>query len=252
MNTTNFAKYADAVRNFNRDPLASNLHMASEGRLSVYYAPTEWVNPHAKIIIIGITPGPTQAANALAEAQQQMHAGASVEDTLKHAKLVGGFSGDLRTNLVRMLDHVGMPRWMQVSSSADLFGHRSELVQLASVLPYPVFVDGNTPYKGSPKLQRSPLLRSLVIEHFLPSIQANPQAHLLPVGDVPLSTLQWLVEQGHLDSKRILGNLPHPSGASAERINYFLGRKAADQLSAKTNAAKLDQMRTHLIRALAG
>jgi hypothetical protein len=251
MNTTNFTKYAAAIRNFNGDPLTTSLHMASEGRLSVFYSPTEWVNPQAKIVIIGITPGPTQAANALAEAQRQMRAGASVEDTLKNAKLIGGFSGELRTNLVDMLDHVGIPRWARITSSAELFGHRSDLVQLASVLPYPVFVDGNTPYKGSPKLQRSPLLRSLVLEHFLPSIQANPQARLLAVGDVPFETLKWLAEQGHLDPKRILGNLPHPSGASAERIKYFLGRKPAAQLSAKTNAAKLDQMRHHLLQTLA-
>ncbi len=243
--------YAAAIRNFNGDPLSPSLRMAHEGRLSVYYAPTEWINLKAKLIIAGITPGPTQAANALAEAQRQMRAGASVEDTLKSAKLIGGFSGDLRTNLVDMLNHVGIPRWLGITSSADLFGHRSDLVQLASVLPYPVFVDGRTRYNGSPKLQRSPLLRSLVLEQFLPSILANPQAHLLAVGDVPFETLNSLAKQGHLDPKRILGNLPHPSGASAERIKYFLGRKPAGELSAKTNAAKLDQMRHHLVQTLA-
>lgn len=249
MNTTLFTQYAAAMRQFNGDPQAPGLHIASEGRLSVYYAPTEWVNLAAKVVIVGITPGPTQAVNALAEAKRQLLLGASVESTLMHAKKIGGFSGDLRTNLVAMLDRVGFHRWAQINSSADLFGARSDLIQTASVLPYPVFVD-RKPYSGSPSLLRSPLLRSLALERFLPSAQAIPNARLLAVGEVPFETLNWLAEHAHVDPARILGRLPHPSGASGERIKYFLGRKPAAELSAKTNAVKLDDMRLHLEHAL--
>tara|TARA_R110001583_G_scaffold191912_1_gene357798 strand:- start:16829 stop:17005 length:177 start_codon:yes stop_codon:yes gene_type:complete len=51
-----------------------------------------------------------------------------------------------------------------------------------------------------------------------------------------------------LDHKRILDGLPHPSGANAERIAYFLGSKSKDALSAKTNANKLDQARESMMR----
>lgn len=47
---------------------------------------------------------------------------------------------------------------------------------------------------------------------------------------------------------RILDGLPHPSGANAERISYFLGKKAREVLSHKTNPKKIDDGRR---RALA-
>ena len=45
--------------------------------------------------------------------------------------------------------------------------------------------------------------------------------------------------------------MPHPSGANAERIAYFLGRKSREALCAKTDPAKLDQRCDSLRRAVA-
>lgn len=249
MNTELFTKYSQAIRQFDGMTQARSLHMADEGRLSVFYAPTDWVNVEAKVIIVGITPGPTQAFNLLSEAKRHLLAGADAETALMHAKKIGGFSGALRANLVAMLDRVGFHRWAQISSSAELFRTQSHLVQTASVLPYPVFADGK-PYAGKQSLLRSPLLRSMTMEHFVPMAQAIPEARLLAVGDVPFKTLTWLAEQGALDPKRIVGQLPHPSTQSGERIKYFLGHTPAAKLSTKTNAAKLDCMRIHLEQAL--
>ena len=41
--------------------------------------------------------------------------------------------------------------------------------------------------------------------------------------------------------------MTHPSGANAERIAYFLGKKSRSALSVKTNADKLDQAREAMI-----
>ena len=41
----------------------------------------------------------------------------------------------------------------------------------------------------------------------------------------------------------ILGGLPHPSGANAERIGYFLGRKHRAALSRKTDPEAIDRGR---------
>jgi hypothetical protein len=45
----------------------------------------------------------------------------------------------------------------------------------------------------------------------------------------------------------VLNGLPHPSGANAERIAYFLGKKAKESLSVKTNPATLDSAKCKLI-----
>ena len=245
MNNNHYEQFAPAIRSFNGDSQASGLHMASEGRLDVFYAPFEWVNAAAKLIIVGITPGPDQAKIALAEARRQLLAGSSNETAIMHAKKAGGFSGDLRANLVAMLDRVGLPRWAHIDSSADLFASESNLLQTASVLPYPVYRDLKR-YNGTPPIRRSPLLRSMVMERFVPMLRAIPDAKLIAVGDVPFDTLNWLAQEKILDPARILGCLPHPSGASNERIGYFLGKYSTGMVSKMTNAVKLDQMRKDL------
>jgi hypothetical protein len=58
--------------------------------------------------------------------------------------------------------------------------------------------------------------------------------------------LDWLAAQGVLRADRILHGLPHPSGANAERVAYFLGRKDRSALSSKTNGAQLDAAREAL------
>ena len=69
-------------------------------------------------------------------------------------------------------------------------------------------------------------------------------------GNVGASAAAWLAEKGMIDKNRILGGLPHPSGANAERIAYFVGRKEKSALSIKTNGAALDASRLDLTRRL--
>lgn len=46
-------------------PLPDSLLLKKEGKISIYYAPFEYVNENARIVLVGITPGLQQAANAL-------------------------------------------------------------------------------------------------------------------------------------------------------------------------------------------
>lgn len=251
IDTPLFPRYESAVRSYSGDPCSPNLLLAQEGPLSAYYAPIEWRNLQAKVILVGITPGKTQANNALAEARRQLSAGAATQEVLRHAKQTGAFSGTMRPNLVALMDCIGLPRVLGIRSCADLFGTASHLLQSASVLPFPVFLNGEN-YNGTPDITRTPLLRELMLAHFLPMVRELPHAVLIPLGPVPAKALAWLVQQGHVSGHRVLEGLPHPSGANGERIAYFLGRKNRNELSAKTDAAKLDAARTQLISAVAG
>ncbi len=239
MDTTLITRFAPAIRNFNGNASDPALLMASAGLLNAYYAPFDAVNPHARVILVGITPGRTQAQNALAEAKRQLLAGATLEQAVVRAKATGAFSGTMRPNLVAMLDHVGLARWLGIRSCDELFGTSSHLLQTASVLPFPVFVAGEN-YNGTPDIVATPMLRDMLLRHFAALPKALPGAVLLPLGPVPTKALDWLVAQGHLDGRRVLRGMPHPSGANGERIQYFLGRKERGLLSKKTDPAKLD------------
>lgn len=75
------------------------LLMEQAGGTTVYYAPFEFVNPVARITLVGITPGPTQMLNACSAARSALLAGANDADALRQAKLTGAFSGEpMRSN----------------------------------------------------------------------------------------------------------------------------------------------------------
>jgi len=237
------------IQTYSGDPLSSDLLMARDGSVSVYYAPFEWVNLQAKVVLVGITPGKTQAANALAEGKRALQAGMPADEVLKRAKATGAFSGPMRPNLVAMLDSVGINTWLGLASCSELFEDSSKLLQTSSVLQFPVFVDGAN-YNGTPDPTKHPLLRSMVLEHFGAQCSRLPDAIYVPLGPVPTKVLAWLTSQGVMRSGQVLSGLPHPSGANAERIKYFLGQKARSELSAKTDPDKLDMAREHLRAAV--
>jgi hypothetical protein len=246
-----FEKYAEAVRRYAGDASGAGLQMASAGRVSVYYSPFDWINPSARLVIVGITPGRQQAENALMEAQRALRAGDPTETVLRRAKNTAAFSGALRNNLVALLDHVGLQRWLGIGSCEAIFGASAHLVQTTSMLQYPVFVDDGKNYSGSPAPTDHPLLRGMLLEHFGASVKHLGSAVFLPLGPVVTDALAWLASQGVLDPSRVLSGLPHPSGANAERIAYFLGRKSRESLSAKTDPDRLDAAREQVMSAVA-
>lgn len=249
MSYSTFEKHSSFIKDYDGDPLAAALLLARDGQLSSYYAPFEWVNPQARVVLVGITPGRTQAANALAEAKRALQQGASSEEVLRRAKSTGAFSGAMRPNLVALLDAVNLNGWLGIASCDELFGRSSALLQTASVLQFPVFIDGEN-YNGTPDPTKHPLLRAQVQEHFAPLCAQLSSAVFIPLGPVPSKVLAWLASQGVLSTSRVLDGLPHPSGANAERIAYFVGRKDRASLSSKTDPAKLDRARQTLREAI--
>lgn len=69
---------------------------------------------------------------------------------------------------------------------------------------------------------------------------------VVPLGPNVCAAMQHLASRGLINEAKILSGLPHPSGANAERIAYFLGKKPADQCSIKTDATALDRSRFEL------
>lgn len=240
-----FEKFVPGIRSLkatevcDAKQIPSAFELARAGNLSVHYIPFDWVNTDARVVIVGITPGFTQWRNAMREAQRQLAAGATPEITLREAKRTGAFSGAMRPNLVALLDHFGVNRWLGISTCESLFGSDSHLVHTTSVLRHPVFVSGEN-YNGTPGMTQHPLLQNQILEHFAKEAQALENAVFVPLGPKVSEALAWLVRRGEVDGTRVLEGMPHPSGANAERIAYILGRKPREALSAKTNAVKLD------------
>ncbi|SFD58440.1 hypothetical protein [Massilia yuzhufengensis] len=252
-----FSRYRDAIRSLDLASVTSpadipdTFMLGREGRYSTYYIPFESVHPQARIVVAGITPGFAQWKNAMREAQLQLAAGADDGAVLRAARLAGAFSGAIRPNFVALLDAIGVQRWLGIASCATLFGAHAGLVQVSAILRHPVFVDGKN-YSGSPPAMRSAFLRAQVLRWFAEEARLLPDALYIPMGGSVGDVLDWLAEEGVIKAGQILHGLPHPSGANAERVAYFLGRKDRAALSGKTNGAHIDAAREALLAHMDG
>lgn len=220
--------------------------LAREGRYSVHYIPFEHVNTRARLVVVGIAPGFVQWKNAMREAQRQLALGASDEALLRAARLSGAFSGAIRPNFVALLDAIGVQHWLGIAGCASLFDADADLVHIGAILRHPVF-DGDKNYSGSPGMAKVGFLREQVLRYFADEAAALPDALYIPMGASVAEGLDWLASEGVIRRERILHGLPHPSGANAERVAYFLGRKERGALSSKTNADQLDVARARLL-----
>jgi hypothetical protein len=220
--------------------------LGRDGRLVSCYIPFESVNRNARVVVVGITPGFTQWKNAIAEAKRQLAAGAGIEETLRASRVTGAFSGAIRPNFVALLDAIGVQRWLGINSCASLFGEHQELVHVTGILRHAIFVHGKN-YNGSPNMTRTPFLREQLLRYFAQEAKALPDALYIPMGSSVSEGLDWLAGEGVVKRERILHGLPHPSGANAERVAYFLGRKDKATLSAKTDGNQIDAARAALL-----
>jgi hypothetical protein len=221
------------------------LTLADDGHLSVVWSPFEYLPSQARLAIVGITPGRVQAENGLRAFRNALLAGRGIEEAIREAKLAGSFSGAMRGNLVAMLDHVGLQRVFAVRSCAELFSSELDLVHFTSALRYPVFSRGEN-YNGVPDMLATPFLRHWVDTTLTEEAGALRGAVWIPLGSKPTAALHYLASKGLLDAGQILDGLPHPSGANAERVHFFLGRKRKADLSSRTSPEPIEHARVVL------
>ncbi len=247
-----FSRFADLIAALDLAAIAAPAQipdaflLAREGRVTAHYIPFDYVNPAARVVVVGISPGFVQWKNAVRAAQQGLREGLDLQALLRAAKYTGAFSGAIRPNLVALLDHVGLQRWLGIDSCASLFGLDAGLMHVTGALRQPVFVDGINYNGASPNMLTTPLLQSQLIDYFGQEAAQLRDAVFVPLGPKVSLALSWLARRGMLDEGRILHGLPHPSGANAERIAYFLGRKEKSALSSRTNGSRIDADRAAL------
>ncbi|RQU47890.1 hypothetical protein DF147_09710 [Burkholderia cenocepacia] len=253
MNFELFEKYESAIRDYKGpqgDPQSASLRMHQNGDLVVYYAPFEWVNPSAKVVLVGITPWKAQADIALTEARRALIEGLPVPEVLRRAALAAAFAGRSRQRLVSLLDYIGVHQWLGLRSSEELFGEASHLLQATTLFQFPIFNKGEN-FRGGKHPERDPMLRWQMREHFGKMAKTMPDAVFIPVGATTSKGVDWLTKEGFLNKERVFHGLPHPGKEASEHAAYFLGEKERADLSKHTNADKVDAARDYLRKAVA-
>lgn len=228
-------------------PWDNSLKLFYDKDVSVYYAPFDHVNLNAKVAICGITPGKTQASESLSVAQKYMNAGASITDVLEQSKQAASFKG-FRKPLAAMMDAIGLQDKLALGSCDALFDTAKHMVHYTSALRYPVVTAKGENYNGNPRITKHPQLIGMVEAYLAKEVEMlGVDCLWIPLGQSATEALEHLVKIGKLRSEQLLSGLPHPSGANAERVAYFLGNKSRENLSIKVNPVKLDENKSKLI-----
>ncbi len=229
--------------------------MAGNG-YEICYAPFDFINDKAKVVIVGITPGEQQAMLALNAMKTHIAEGLDDYSVLRLAKHKASFGGTMRSNLVAMLDHIGLADLLDIKSCAEFFEPDSELAHFTSVLRYPTFYQAHdgaelVNYNGQNGSLRNPDTEDMMDRYFGNEITLIPDALYIPLGPKVTTVLRHYIGTRQLDESQVLDGLPHPSGANAERISYFTGKKSAADCSIKTNTDKIDASKNKLLEKLA-
>ena len=200
-----------------------------ENNIEIYYAPhNEYLNPKAKVFIIGITPGFQQMSTAIATARKELEVSDNIEEIQYKCKVAARFSGSLRKNIISMLDGIELNNIFNLESCSQLFEEEDYLLHTISLIPYPVFVKKENYTGHTPKLIKSKFLMKYIYDNFInefKKLEKSEEILLISLGKAVEEVLIKLKEDGVIKEEQILMGFPHPSGANVNRVTQFEANK---------------------------
>jgi hypothetical protein len=189
--------------------------LEKEKNLEIYYAPFDFINLKAKIVIVGITPGLQQ----MLQSYEVINQGKS----LKEVKDLSSFKGSMRTTLIKYLDELEVNKKLKIKSCESLFNKNSQYLHTTSLVKYPVFDKGKN-YSGANILKKKMLIE-FIEKNFLKELKTLKKAIIIPLGNTVSSTIEHLNNKYDLKLACFLKGLPHPSGANARKNIQFKENK---------------------------
>ena len=208
-------KYLDqikALKEINKSSIINNNFLiSSEDDIEIFYAPFDYLNSDAKIMIVGITPGFQQ--------MQQSFEVINEGRSLKDVKDLSSFKGSMRTTLVKYLDELEINKILKVSSCESLFNKNNKYLHTTSLVKYPVFDKGKN-YSGANVLKKRILL-DFIEKNFLEELKTLNKCIIIPLGKTVSSTIEYLDNKYDLKLSCFLKGFPHPSGANAKKNIQF-------------------------------
>lgn len=214
------------------DPVLS---LGRDGKYDLAYIPFEHVNPYAKLVLVGITPGNTQLELAYGEAQNLLNAGRIEEEILVQVKKAGAFGGkSMKPNLLKILRHFQFEQLLGISDVEMLWGSHADLLHSTSVVPHAAFKDGQR-FNGSfAEIFATQLLKECFLDCFVSSArEINRNALFVALGPCPQAALEWCVKEGALRREQVLGSFCHPSSAGGSTTGYYLREVSKEELDSK-------------------
>ena len=187
----------------------------------------DYVNPKAKVVIVGITPGKSQMKKS------------RVGKSAKEIKRENAFAGRMRPNLIRMLDAIGVNRLLNIKTCDTLWSTDFDQVQMTSLLTNATYYKGEM-FKGTPSILSTPRLMKELMDGFVAHDCRGCKKAILYValGSKVEKVLISLKKQGELTAPIV--TIPHASGFNGGRVAVFLKKRSPkDSNTAELRAAEM-------------
>ena len=221
-----FLNQIRSLKKINKSTITSNNFLIKrENNIEIYYAPFDHVNPKAKIMIVGITPGFQQ--------MQQSFEVINEGKSLKEVKDLSSFKGSMRTTLIKYLDELKVNKMIKIKSCESLFDKDSKYLNTTSLVKYPVFDKGKN-YAGANILKKKILL-DFIEKNFLQELKTLKKSIIIPLGNTVSYTIEYLNKKYDLKLRCFLKGFPHPSGANARKNIQFKEHKSTMMSLLKSN-----------------
>jgi len=198
-----------------------DLTLYADDRIRIVFTPFDSANPKAKVVFVGLTPCMAQLQLALDETANAMRDGAKLDAALLRAKQVAAFAGSMRTNLISMLDGIGLHTALDLPSCSSLFGKDRLLADSTSAICHAVFFRDRN-YSGAPAIDKHPVLAAAAQQVLAANLAVSPRALAVPLGR---AAAQGVAIAG-TDPARVLEGFPHPSGANGHRASLYQASQA--------------------------
>jgi hypothetical protein len=212
-----FLDQIKSLKKINKFTITNNKFLVNkENDIEIYYAPFDYVNPKAKIMIVGITPGLQQMLQSF----EVINEGKS----LKEVKNLSSFKGSMRTTLVKYLNELKVNKKLKIKSCESLFNKDNKYLHTTSLVKYPVFDKGKN-YSGANILKKRMLL-DFIEKNFLKELKIHQNNIIIPLGNTVSSTIEYLNNKYNLKLSCFLEGFPHPSGANARKNIQFKENKS--------------------------
>jgi hypothetical protein len=223
-----FQRFKSALRSVGSE---DRFLLGEEKGFTIYYVPFEHINVKARLVLVGITPGPTQRDCSRATAQRLLATPAPNSQILKEILRQCAFT-DMRERIDRMLDHFGIPRCLGIDCASRFWSSCFDQFFPTSIIPNAAFKNGlyfNGPFNAI--LEIAPL-RHQFEDVFIPSIRRlNKQALYLGLGPVVDKALRLCASRNIIEERQIIGYLPHASPSSGSQFAYFMREKELGDLN---------------------
>ena len=203
--------------------LCGDFALQQDTDLQIYYAPhNEFIHPGARIVIVGITPGWSQTQRAYQTAKNGIAQQLKDEEICFRCKMDSRFAGTMRTNLIAMLNELGLHTRLGLSSCAELFRPENDILHTTSLIKYPCFYKGKNYSGHTPAIGSSEILRKYIRTEFMEELNCLDAVRLIiPLGAAVEGIFRETGVLSSLHPCAVLWGFPHPSGLNARRTEQF-------------------------------